>query len=259
MGVVSSVVVGQGAAVLLPAGAEPAEARAAFAQPATLALVTIVQYAAMAVVAIATCRIAVRRPREALALLPMRDRTHVIDGAIAGLATLGVAAGVGALLLETFPGWDTGGLEQLGEAFTTGPLGPRLALAVAVTVGAPIAEEFVFRGVLWDLLKRRMSERAVFVTTSLVFAAWHLSPFHALTLVPTALLFGWLRLKTGSLVPSMVAHAVNNGMGAALLLTAGADTEAEFQLLPFLFAAALYLGVVLAARRGGVDPSTRAP
>ncbi len=56
--------------------------------------------------------------------------------------------------------------------------------------------------------------------SSLVFAAAHLEPTHILLVLPLGLLFGWLRWRTGSLLPSMVAHIVNNSFAvlASLLI-----------------------------------------
>ena len=40
--------------------------------------------------------------------------------------------------------------------------------------------------------------------------AAHLELAHIVLVLPLGLLFGWLRWRTGSLVPSIVAHVVNN-------------------------------------------------
>ena len=36
-------------------------------------------------------------------------------------------------------------------------------------------------------------------------------PAHIMLVLPLGLLFGWLRRRTDSLLPSLVAHIVNNG------------------------------------------------
>jgi membrane protease YdiL (CAAX protease family) len=258
MGVISCVIAAQGVALIVAiiAGAAGGDANALLQSPGLLAGVTLVQYACMAVVAVALCRIAQRLPSRGLAL-QRPTPGQWIGGGVAGLATLGVAAGVGAFLLELFPAWDIGSLETLGEAFITGPIGPRIALAVVVALAAPIAEEIVFRGILWDVLERRFKPRTVFVLTSLIFACWHLRPFHVLSLVPTSFLFGWLRLRTGSVLPSMAAHAVNNGIGAVILVTVGSETEAPFDPWSFGIAAVVYVLVVALVARS--DPSSPTP
>ena len=47
--------------------------------------------------------------------------------------------------------------------------------------------------------------------SSLAFAAAHFEPAHIILVLPLGLLFGWLRRRTDSLLPSLVSHIVNNG------------------------------------------------
>jgi hypothetical protein len=91
----------------------------------------------------------------------------------------------------------------------------RLPLAiVAVTVG-PMIEELMFRGVLLSALLRRMSTATSIAVCAVLFGAVHLGgldfQWYALpnlTLLAVALC--WLRLKSGSLWPSILAHGVYN-------------------------------------------------
>ena len=48
--------------------------------------------------------------------------------------------------------------------------------------------------------------------SSLLFAAAHAEPAHVVLVLPLGLWFGFLRWRSGSLWPSLVAHIVNNGM-----------------------------------------------
>ena len=243
----------------LGGGFDEASLGRVMAQPWVLAGMAGVQYAGMTAVAIVLCVVARRPVASALAIV-RPSRRHAAAGVAAGVVTVFVASGVAGLLLEAFPGLDVAALEQLGEVFRVGPLGPRIALAVAVSVAAPVGEELVFRGALWDTLSRRMRPGWVFVITSLVFAAWHRQAFHVATLVPTAFLFGWLRWRTGSVIPSLLAHGVNNTVGAVLLLTAGdASVESEFQVVPFLLGLVGYAVVVGGLRAAPAEAATPAP
>ena len=60
----------------------------------------------------------------------------------------------------------------------------------------------------WPAAGARM---AAFIVSSLAFAAAHFEPAHVVLVLPLGLLFGWLRRRTDSLLPSLVAHIVNNG------------------------------------------------
>ncbi len=91
---------------------------------------------------------------------------------------------------------------------------PAMMLAgLAVLAGlAPLAEELVFRGLLYGWLEGRWGGAAAWIASSLAFAAAHVEPAHAILVLPLGLLFGWLRWRTGSLWPSLVAHTANNGL-----------------------------------------------
>jgi uncharacterized protein len=99
---------------------------------------------------------------------------------------------------------------------------PALFLASLVVMAglAPLVEEAVFRGLLYGWVAGRWGTVAGWLVSSLAFAAAHVEPAHAILVLPLGLWFGWLRRRTGSLVPSLVAHMVNNGIAvvAAALL-----------------------------------------
>ncbi len=96
---------------------------------------------------------------------------------------------------------------------------------LALAILAPLVEELIFRGLVygwiagswmwvadrWSRLPSRYGTVAAWLVSSLVFAVAHAEPAHVLLVLPLGLLFGWLRRRTDSLVPSLVAHVVNNG------------------------------------------------
>jgi len=122
------------------------------------------------------------------------------------------------------------GVSQLGIE----PEGVKEALGVArdpamftasllvMAVLAPLAEEVVFRGLLYGWLDARWGATVAWAASSLLFAAAHFEPAHIILVLPLGLWFGFLRLRSGSLWPSLVAHVVNNGMA----VVAGALAEA---------------------------------
>ena len=94
---------------------------------------------------------------------------------------------------------------------------PALFLAsLAVMAGlAPVVEETVFRGLLYGWVAGRWGTTAGWLVSSLAFAAAHVEPAHVILVLPLGLWFGWLRRRTDSLWPSLVAHMVNNGLAVA--------------------------------------------
>lgn len=87
-----------------------------------------------------------------------------------------------------------------------------LLLFGAAVVTAAICEEFLFRGLLLQLLRRRSGWVVAIVSSALLFAVFHLNP---VVLVPVALVGAYLAVlvwRSGSLYPAILAHALNNGL-----------------------------------------------
>jgi len=80
-----------------------------------------------------------------------------------------------------------------------------------LSVLAPVVEELVFRGLLYGWIAGRWGGTPALVVSSLAFAAAHWEPAHIILVLPLGFLFGWLRRRTDSLLPSLFSHIVNNG------------------------------------------------
>jgi membrane protease YdiL (CAAX protease family) len=109
-------------------------------------------------------------------------------------------------------------VEDLGvSANTAAAIGGALAICVA----APIAEELLFRGLLFPSLRGRLGIAGAATITGLLFGAVHVvgSPIEALPLLAVfGVLLCLLYVKTRSLLPCMVVHSINNVITYAILL-----------------------------------------
>ncbi|MFL2940512.1 MAG: lysostaphin resistance A-like protein [Candidatus Poseidoniales archaeon] len=85
-----------------------------------------------------------------------------------------------------------------------------IVLALTVSVFTPFAEEFLFRGFILTMLLKRYSPIVSIVISSFVFSIAH-EPIAMALAFGGGCLYGWLRVKTGSIYPSMIAHAIWNG------------------------------------------------
>ena len=96
--------------------------------------------------------------------------------------------------------------------------GQRLCFGVAAIVLAPIAEEALFRGILYPYLKQRGRPVLAFFGTSLLFAAVHgnLGTFLPLTFLAFVLIF--IYEKTDKLLAPILAHALFNGVNFTLFI-----------------------------------------
>ena len=100
------------------------------------------------------------------------------------------------------------------EAITGGvTLGVRdlLLLMLLVAVVAPIAEELFFRGLLYPLLRRRGVPFAL-LSNALLFALIHFIPILIPGLFWIGLVLAWVRERSGSIIPGIILHALQNGL-----------------------------------------------
>lgn len=86
-----------------------------------------------------------------------------------------------------------------------------ILLMMLVGVLPGVCEELLFRGFLQAGLRKSFeSDAMAIVVGALVFAAFHLNPWTFASLLIIGLYLGLLVQRTRSLVPAMLAHALNN-------------------------------------------------
>jgi membrane protease YdiL (CAAX protease family) len=83
-------------------------------------------------------------------------------------------------------------------------------LIVAVALGPALGEELIFRGLIGNGLVSRWGRPAGMVVTSLLFAAAHGFPPHALATIPIGLYLHHVYLATGSYWTAVIVHFLNN-------------------------------------------------
>jgi len=93
-------------------------------------------------------------------------------------------------------------------------------MLLVVAVATPIVEEFIFRGVLLEAFRARVSFWFAAVVQALVFIALH-EEYQAMPfLFVFALVAAWLVRQSGGLLASMVMHAGNNAIAAMAIVGA---------------------------------------
>jgi len=94
-----------------------------------------------------------------------------------------------------------------------------LASLFSYTILAPVLEELVFRGVLFASLRRRFSANTSIILSAIPFALAHgYGTLGSLTIFWSGVLWAWAYEKTGSLLPGILAHALNNGLVFLMVL-----------------------------------------
>jgi membrane protease YdiL (CAAX protease family) len=98
---------------------------------------------------------------------------------------------------------------ESGKSLTTSG-----TLAIGLLGGSllvPFSEELVFRGVLARSLSTRWSAMAAIALSALAFMLYHCNPYQLTPIFVFGAIAAFLTLRSGSIVPSIVMHALNNG------------------------------------------------
>jgi membrane protease YdiL (CAAX protease family) len=94
---------------------------------------------------------------------------------------------------------------------------PFTILIVALALGPAIGEELVFRGVIGQGLVRRWGLVPGVLLASLLFAATHLFPPHAIATLPLAFFFHFAYTITRNFWIPVLLHFLNNALCLAML------------------------------------------
>ena len=102
---------------------------------------------------------------------------------------------------------------------------PMTVTAVAVIgLGAGFGEEVFFRGYLLTRLAERWRPWVAVLVTAALFGLAHMDVLHSSFALLVGALLGWVSLRTGSIRTTIVAHAVNNGVGVlTMALSSGPE------------------------------------
>jgi len=95
----------------------------------------------------------------------------------------------------------------------------QIYLAFFAIVLAPVAEEFMFRGVLFPYVKQLGYPRLAWFGVSFLFAIIHVNAPTFVPLFVLALIFTWLYQKTDCLLAPIAAHSLFNTANLVILFT----------------------------------------
>lgn len=116
-------------------------------------------------------------------------------------------------------------VEKMLESWKQLPLA-LIILCLGVTPG--VCEEVFFRGFLYNGLKQSLRARTTIIATAIAFGLFHVvlsggaAPERVLPSTLMGLLLGWVRWRSGSLIPGIILHATHN---SALLAMASYRDE----------------------------------
>ena len=159
---------------------------------------------------------------EAFGLSNQRRRA-VLVGVVAALVFLPVGWGlqqVSALVMTHLPFVHLQPTEQIPIHALRVSLswGGRLAMGATAVLLAPVAEEVLFRGILYSVIKQLGHPRLALWGAALLFAAVHLNMATFVPLALLAVVFTLLYEHTGNFLAPIMAHVLFNALNFVTLL-----------------------------------------
>ena len=139
--------------------------------------------------------------------------------------------------------------ESYGEASANIATGTVLG-AVSVAVVAPIAEEFIFRGLIMTRLSQVMSGWLAVLLSAAVFGLCHGELVWFCYAFVLGAFFGFIDLRAGSILPSILGHIMFNAIGQ--IMTFVPETEEGTGLVAVMGALLLAAVVLPILDRKGV-------
>ena len=144
----------------------------------------------------------------------------VVIGFVCAFSIIPVAWGlqIGSVKVMTLLHWDPQVQHAVNIFNLTEAWSDRVVLGLVALVLAPVAEEIMFRGIMYPALKGFGMPRFAFWSTALIFSLIHFNAATFLSLLAFACLLNILYEKTGNLLTCMVAHTSFNAINLAMLV-----------------------------------------
>lgn len=151
---------------------------------------------------------------------------------------------------------------QMIETFLKSDFNLSLAIFHIALVPA-ICEEILYRGFALRLLQRTKTIWFSILVTGIIFGLYHLRLSQFIPLATIGVFLGWITIRTGSIIPAVVAHFVNNASSVILvkMMPDSPLTSSVPEMPPIwlallsiiLVSALLYYLNMLTRDRGGED------
>ena len=145
------------------------------------------------------------------------ERRDIAPGVLAGVLSQIVVIPLLYLPIQLLGG-DLDVSERARELTDLGSGAGLALLAVCIVIGAPIAEELFFRGLVQRSVERRHGPRWAIAVSAVAFGITHFQPVQLAGLIAFGVVLAVLAQRAGRLGPAIVAHMAFNATTVAILV-----------------------------------------
>lgn len=175
----------------------------------------------------------------------IRDRYKELNPLIIGVSVVFVFSAMYVLNLLIEQAGIPNTMEETFLAMSRNPFG-----ILSITLLAPVLEELLFRGAIQSELQLKYKPWGAILISSLLFGVVHLNPAQIPFAFMLGMMFGWLYYRTGSLLPGIVGHVLNNSIATVNMYLYGTTTieeQMQSSTAMWLWALAALVALVMAA------------
>lgn len=126
---------------------------------------------------------------------------------------------------------------------------------IAVGIVAPFAEEFLFRGVIYNTLSKKISIKWTIIIQAILFGVFHFNLVQGAYATLLGLVFGYITYKTKSLWPAIIVHMVNNLIAtiAPYVLSESFGGNTVYIIFSIIGAIGVTIGLLLTKNKNAND------
>ena len=121
------------------------------------------------------------------------------------------------LIMTIFPMQDVL-VEAMEEMLTIHTLSDGIIIIFSAVIVAGLCEEMLFRGIFQGTRETRWNATIAVWISSCLFAFMHMMPWTIIQILLLALVLGYMALKSGSILPSVIINACNNLFSITLMI-----------------------------------------
>ena len=150
--------------------------------------------------------------------VPMTKRLSLVRGHwplwawVAAAATTPLIGWISSVLIGSLME-ESENLKMMSDIFRGhGESGFLIPLAFLIGATPAFCEELLFRGYVQTRLNRRIGPALGILLSSAAFALFHIDVIHVIAVFPLGVYLGIVAWRSGSLIPAMLGHFVNNSI-----------------------------------------------
>lgn len=125
-------------------------------------------------------------------------------------------------------------MELMENAFSAQDTIQGIMVLIVIIIGAPLVEELLFRGVLFEELNRIVSVKSTIILTALIFGLYHFNILQTPNTFFMGLVLAYVYYKTKTIKAPIIVHLTNNLLATMPFIDHG------FTLMGF----AIYIGLL---------------